>query len=161
MMYNYDLIINDFSYSLDENKINNLITCICKELNISKKAEFSISFENKKTIHRLNKIYRNIDRSTDILTFVASDGMDLNNSFSFILGDMIICLEELSENCIYFNESNDRELLRLLVHGFLHLLGYDHKTNDVEKESMLIKQEILIEKLEKEIEPEKRSKLFV
>ncbi len=157
---NYDIILDDQKYNLDVNKIENIISFLIKEFNINEEASFSISFVSKNQIHYLNKNYRNIDRSTDILTFCQNEEENMNN-FTLVLGDIVICLEELVENCIYFKESNDRELLRLLIHGFLHLLGNDHSSNDVKVEPMLIEQEKILLKMEKEIEPEKRSKLFI
>ncbi len=156
----YDIIINDEKYNLDLKKINYIVDYLVKYFSIKSDAIFSISFVDKNVIHQLNKEYRNIDRVTDILTFCQNEDK-IDNSFDLVLGDVVICLDEMIENCIYFKESKNKELLRLLIHGFLHLLGKDHKTNDVEKEPMLIEQENLLLKLEKEIEPEKRSKLFI
>lgn len=113
--------------------------------------QLSVSFVGKETIHILNKHYRNIDNPTDILSFACQEEVD---GLTFIvkskkknIGDMLICPEIMAENAATFSVSEKEELHRLLIHGTLHLNGYDHKTNDMSSEPMLIKQEKLLKKL--------------
>ena len=112
--------------------------------------QLSVTFVGKDTIHSLNRQYRSIDRPTDILSFACEDNPD---GFDFIvksrrknIGDMLICPEVMTENADTFKVSQGEELHRLLVHGTMHLCGYDHKTNDF-SEPMLVKQEKILKKL--------------
>ena len=113
--------------------------------------EFSVSFIDEDHMHQMNKEFRNIDDSTDILSFAAEDEED---GFTFIsagrrkrvLGDILICPQVLSRNAASFGVTENEELRRLLIHGVLHLSGDNHSTNDP-SEPMLIKQEAVLKKL--------------
>lgn len=114
--------------------------------------ELSISFVSDDEIQELNKIWRDKDMPTDILSFVQSDNVDDIDFWpeieddKNILGDMIISLSAIDRNCENFNVTFEEELTRILIHGVLHLLGYDHKTNDI-NEPMLILQEKILSKI--------------
>ncbi|MCR5760993.1 MAG: rRNA maturation RNase YbeY [Sphaerochaetaceae bacterium] len=124
---------------------------ICASLGL-KNVEYSVTFCDEEYIRNLNRDYRDIDSSTDILSFAAEDEKD---GFSFIvpgkvkrnLGDMIICPEVMHANAQAFNVTDNEELSRLLIHGTLHLDGFDHKTNDMDTEPMLIKQEHILREI--------------
>ena len=113
--------------------------------------EFSVSFIDEDHMHDMNKEFRNIDDSTDILSFAAEDEED---GFTFIsagrrkrvLGDILICPQVLSRNAASFGVTENEELRRLLIHGVLHLSGDNHNTNDP-SEPMLIRQEAVLKKL--------------
>ena len=113
--------------------------------------EFSVSFIDEDRMHQMNKEFRNIDDSTDILSFAAEDEED---GFTFIsagrrkrvLGDILICPQVLSRNAASFGVTENEELRRLLIHGVLHLSGDNHSTNDP-SEPMLMKQEAVLKKL--------------
>ena len=113
--------------------------------------EFSVSFIDEDRMHQMNKEFRNIDDSTDILSFAAEDEED---GFTFIsagrrkrvLGDILICPQVLSRNAGSFGVTENEELRRLLIHGVLHLSGDNHSTNDP-SEPMLMKQEAVLKKL--------------
>lgn len=111
--------------------------------------DFSVHFVSDEEIRALNREYRDKDEPTDILTFAMKDGED------FIvpceeeedLGDFFISLDSMRRNASEFGVPEEEELDRLLLHGMLHLLGYDHKSNDFSTEPMLVKQEILMKDL--------------
>ena len=113
--------------------------------------EFSVSLIDEDHMHQMNKEFRNIDDSTDILSFAAEDEED---GFTFIsagrrkrvLGDILICPQILSRNAASFGVTENEELRRLLIHGVLHLSGDNHSTNDP-SEPMLMKQEAVLKKL--------------
>lgn len=113
--------------------------------------EFSLTFCDDSTIRQLNREWREIDSPTDILTFCLDDGEPFPPFPGEIrsLGDMVISLSSMRRNAEQFGESDKRELKRLLIHGLLHLLGEDHKTNNPD-EPMLIRQEKLLVQLEEE-----------
>jgi len=96
--------------------------------------EVSILFCNDDFIHELNKNYRQIDSATDVLSFENGESYeDENGEVWLSAGDIAISLETLPKNALYFEVSEDEELRRLLVHGLLHLNGYDHGEEHVEK----------------------------
>jgi probable rRNA maturation factor len=115
--------------------------------------ELSISFVTDKEMRVLNKNYRNIDETTDVLSFSQIEDEDLfvqQEDSLTLLGDIIISVDELRQNAAYFNEEVDVELMRLVIHGILHLLGWDHTSNEATEE-MLQKQEMLLLKISKEL----------
>lgn len=122
---------------------------VLSEIKLSN-VEFSVSFINEVNMKRMNRKFRDIDDSTDILSFAAED----DDGFGFIsagrrkrvLGDILICPEVLKRNAQTFKVSENEELRRLLIHGVLHLSGENHQTNDP-SEPMLIKQEKILSKL--------------
>ena len=82
-------------------------------------------------IRDLNRDFRHIDRVTDVLTFPAWEGEDPLSGDGY-LGDIMICYERAKEQAREYGHSLARELAFLTVHGVLHLLGYDHMTQDEE-----------------------------
>ena len=122
---------------------------VLTELKLSN-VEFSVSFVDERNMRNMNRRFRDINDSTDILSFAAED----DDGFGFIsagrrkrvLGDMLICPEVLKRNAERFKVSENEELRRLLIHGVLHLSGDNHQTNDP-SEPMLIKQEKILAKL--------------
>ncbi len=128
-------IINDFDYDINIEEINEYVTFLKKELN--KKKDLSIVFVDNNYIKELNKEFRQIDKETDVLTFPE----DLDH----YLGDIIISYPKLVEQAKEYQHSKKRELYFLITHGFLHLLGYDHLTEEEEK-LMFSKQEELLNK---------------
>jgi len=101
-------------------------------------AELSILFAGKRRIRRLNKRYRRIDRATDVLVFSMREGTDAN-LHPRILGDVVVCPEIAKES---------REIHLYLIHGILHLLGYDD-SNKKNRSSMEKEQNRLLKKLTK------------
>ncbi|HZP70216.1 MAG TPA: rRNA maturation RNase YbeY [Pseudolabrys sp.] len=89
--------------------------------------EVSIVLTDDSTIRSLNRDWRGIDRPTNVLSFPAS-GPD-NGSDARLLGDIVIAFETLERECVDENRIFLHHLAHLAVHGFLHLLGYDHRTD--------------------------------
>lgn len=87
--------------------------------------EISILFTTDKKIHKLNKAYRNKDKPTDVLSFSQIEG--IKNFFSFSLGDLVISLDTAKKQAKEYKNTFNQEILRLLIHGMLHLIGYDHE----------------------------------
>lgn len=116
--------------------------------------EVSCSFVTDGRIRELNNAYRSKDESTDILSFVQREGevafpCAFSGRDAGVLGDLVISLDSLERNCAEFGVSFEEELVRLLIHGVLHLLGEDHETNNAD-EPMLIRQEAILARLGKE-----------
>lgn len=107
---------------------------------------FDIIIVDNDYIHNLNKNYRNIDRETDVITFALEDDEQvINGSDERILGDIYISLEKAKSQAIEYGHSFLRELSFLAVHGFYHLLGYDHMNEEEEKVMFAKQEEVLRE----------------
>jgi probable rRNA maturation factor len=91
----------------------------------------------QEVIHQMNLKFRDIDRPTDVLSFV-NDDEDINS-----LGDIFISLEQARKQALDYDHSFEREVGFLAVHGYLHLKGYDHHSEDEEKEMIKAQEEIL------------------
>ncbi len=115
------------------------------------KGDFSVTFVSDDEIHSLNKEYRDIDSPTDILTFRLADGDDdfpvFGEEENTELGDIFISLDSCKRNAEEFGVDWKDELRRLLLHGLMHLRGWDHKTNDFSTEPMLIEQEKILKEV--------------
>lgn len=128
--------------------IKGLIELASKKESVSDNAELSITFVNNNEIQEINRDYRNIDRPTDVISFALEETTDgeveiIGEDLPVILGDIIISVEKAKEQAEDYNHSFERELGFLAVHGFLHLLGYDHQTNEDEKIMFQKQEEIL------------------
>lgn len=106
--------------------------------------EFSVIIVDNKKIHEINKQYRNIDRPTDVITFALEDYEDITFENYRPLGDIYISIDKVKEQAKLYEHSLLRELAFLTVHGFLHLLGYDHMIEEEEK-IMFAKQELILD----------------
>ena len=98
-------------------------------------AEISVKFVNDDEIHELNREYRNVDRSTDVLSFpLGENGVyDINNDTGAkMLGDIVISIDHAVMQAEQYGHSLEREIGFLTVHSMLHLLGYDHENGGLE-----------------------------
>lgn len=118
-------------------------------LELKDKYELSISIIDDETIHSYNKQYRNIDRSTDVLSFAFQDDEDmiLDSKMPTELGDILISYDTMLRQSKEYGHSIEREMCFLFTHGLLHLLGYDHMEKDDEIE-MFALQNAILESLE-------------
>ena len=105
---------------------------------------FSVIIVDNKTIRDINKNYRNIDKETDVISFALNDEKDENFYDVNMLGDIYISIDKALEQANAYGHSLIRELSFLAVHGFLHLLGYDHMKDEDEK-IMFEKQELILD----------------
>ena len=119
--------------------------------NFGKDAEVSVSFVSNEEIRNLNKIYRNKDNVTDVLSFplTSEDGTEEINpeTGAVQLGDVVISLETAVKQAHNYGHSLEREVGFLTVHSMLHLLGYDHETSQLDQRIMREKEESVLEKL--------------
>ena len=105
--------------------------------------EFNVILVGNDYIHELNRDYRGIDRPTDVITFALEDGENVDRKNWRMLGDIYISIDKVVEQSKEYGHSFLRELAFLTIHGFLHLLGYDHMTEDDEK-IMFKEQEVIL-----------------
>ena len=107
-------------------------------------AEISLSFVTKEEIRSLNKMYRNIDRITDVLSFpLIEDFEKIDSDDEYMLGDVVICLEKAREQAEEYGHSILREFSFLVVHSLLHLFGYDHMEEEERNEMEQVQREIM------------------
>ena len=100
---------------------------ILKTLNVSGNKELCLAFVNDEEMRKLNAYYRHVNRTTDVLSF-PQDGPD-----DSILGDVIISIDTAIRRSKLQRLSIEREIYKLIIHGILHLLGYDHKKKNEAK----------------------------
>lgn len=114
---------------------------VLKVEGIDSRVEISLSFVDRDEIHRMNKEYRQVDRPTDVLSFpiyetkddLIKEQEDSQGVFEPTLGDIVICMDVAKEQAKDFGHSLERELMYLSCHSILHLLGYDHMTEEDKK----------------------------
>ena len=128
-----DLVKNEWYEQIDS-----LLTFAKKQEHIDSEAELSVTFVDKDEIQNINKMYRDKDKVTDVISFALEEDepeIDMNElDIPRVLGDIIICTDVAHEQAENYGHSFERELGFLALHGFLHLLGYDHMTDEDEKE---------------------------
>lgn len=110
----------------------------------------SIILTDPKNIQEINKEHRNIDKPTDVLSFPMFEKNELENANfenTEVLGDVIISIERVKEQAVEYGHGFDRELAYMVVHGFYHLMGYDHMIEE-DKVVMRAKEENVLNKLE-------------
>ena len=134
-------IFNQTEEEIDElETVRKVLDFAVKKENLEN-VDFNVIIVREDYIHELNKNYRNIDRVTDVITFaLEDDDTVLTASDRRVLGDVYICLDRAKSQAIEYQHSFLREICFLAVHGFYHLLGYDHQTKE-EEEVMFTKQE--------------------
>ena len=101
-----------------------------------------VTLTNPKNIRELNKEYRNIDKETDVLSFPMFEREELDKLvrenetqlLQDVMGDIIISIERVEEQAKEYGHGFEREFAYMLVHGFYHLRGYDHITDEQRKE---------------------------
>ena len=133
--------------------IEDLLNVAAKKLSVEKNAEVSITVVSNEKIREINREYRDKDKVTDVISFaIEDDEDDLLKEFDMEgitiprdLGDIFISHDKAVEQAEEYGHSVERELGSLMVHGFLHLNGYDHMTDEDEKRMFALQEEILKE----------------
>jgi rRNA maturation RNase YbeY len=95
-------------------------------------------------MRRLNRHYRGIDRTTDVLAFAAREGP---GPPSPLLGDVVVSVPRANRQAERFGASLDHEMTKLLVHGVLHLLGYDHEKGGAQADRMRRREDVILRSL--------------
>lgn len=130
-----------------------LTQCLEEEGLENAKLSITITLTTKEIIQKINKEYRNIDKATDVLSFPMFEKDELeemikkqNFRHEDILGDIVIAIEKVEEQAKEYGHSFERELSYMLVHGFYHLMGYDH-IEEEDKKKMRPKEEKILAQL--------------
>ena len=136
-------IFNETDENMDEymDKLYGLLEYALKKEKLDN-VEFNVIFVDSNKIHEINKEYRGIDRETDVISFALEDNMDISLDHR-LLGDIYICVERAEEQAKEYEHSFLREISFLMIHGLLHLLGYDHMKEEDEKVMFGKQEEIL------------------
>lgn len=152
-----DIAISDETGQLEQKMrilIKEIIIASAKELELDDFFELSITIVNNQKIQDINRNYRSIDQVTDVISFALEDDDEEDlpiffeegeDPFPRLLGDIIISFNQAKEQAEEYGHSFERELAFLVVHGFLHLNGYDHQTDVEEKEMFSLQEKILKE----------------
>ena len=139
-------IIDNYGCDFDYSYLEKIIDKTLKMENVDK-ATFSIVFIDDEYMHELNLKYRGIDRTTDVLSFAFED----NNKICYNirqLGEIFVSIPKMKLQAKEYRHSEKRELAFLIVHGILHLLGYDHTLGLKEEKEMFEKQELVLNEFE-------------
>ena len=144
---------------IDENKeydevIKKVLSQCFKEENLeNSNLWITVTFTTPRKIQKINKEYRGIEKATDVLSFPMFEKNELDEKIAKkdfenedILGDIIVSVEKVKEQAIEYGHSFERELSYMIVHGFYHLMGYDHIKED-DKKVMRPKEEKILETL--------------
>ncbi len=151
-----DLEIYDDTKNVPDEKIKlieDILNFAGSYLNLPEDTEMSVTLMDNEHIHEINKKYRGVDKPTDVISFaIEEDDPDevpiiLPEDEEFDIpkniGDIMVSMDKVKEQAEYLGHSEERELGFLVVHGFLHLNGYDHMKEDDEKEMFGLQREIL------------------
>lgn len=132
--------------------IKNIVqTCFEEEKLNNLNFYLSVTLTTPEEIHKLNKKYRNVDKETDVLSFPMFEKQELEeirnekriNQLAEAIGDIVISVERVEEQAKEYGHSFQRELAYMVVHGFYHIMGYDH-IEEKDKEEMRPKEEKIL-----------------
>ena len=140
---NYFEVINNYDKNIDEIDIlNDFIKYTLEKLNLNN-VLFNVIIVDNNEIQKINNKYRNLDKPTDVISFALEDNKEIEIPNIRVLGDIYISYDKVVSQAKEYNHSIKREICFLAVHGLLHLLGYDHMTEEEEKEMFGIQKEML------------------
>lgn len=149
-----NILINDET-RIDANLMETLrkAAAICIGMD---NVEVSLSFVSLEEIHELNREYRQVDSPTDVLSFPMFENPDEIQQYAaqmsecgdeddIPIGDVVICMDKIREQAAEFGHGEERETVYLFTHSILHLLGYDHMTDEDKKEMRQKEEEVMAE----------------
>ncbi|MGM0853179.1 MAG: rRNA maturation RNase YbeY [Bacillota bacterium] len=130
--------------------VQNILNFAAKKEEVEDDSEVSVTFVTNERIQEINREYRHKDQPTDVISFALEElGEDeveiVGGQIPRVLGDIIISIDRAKEQAEEYNHSFSRELGFLALHGFLHLLGYDHMEEIDEKKMFQRQKDILDE----------------
>ena len=162
LQYREDNVLEEFVeiefVDIEENdKLLELINKVAKECFLIENMQnfnmyLNIILTNGEYIRKANKQFRNIDKETDVLSFPMFEKEELEgyktegSDIREVLGDMIISIPRVEEQAVEYGHSFERELAYMVVHGFYHIIGYDH-IEEEDKKAMREKEELVLSRL--------------
>ncbi len=139
-------------------RMKELVVASAQKIKLADNIELSVTIVDNKRIQEINRDYRSIDKPTDVISFALEDNDEEDFAVFFeedlrfedsplprLLGDIFISIDKATEQAKEYEHSFERELGFLVVHGFLHLNGYDHQTEADEFEMFNLQEKILKE----------------
>ena len=118
--------------------------CFEVENLIDSQLYISITLTNPENIHKINKEYRDVDKPTDVLSFPMFEKEEIDKKiaekdfeYEDVLGDIVISIEQVQNQAEEYGHGFEREFAYMIVHGFYHLMGYDHV---VEEDKLIMRQ---------------------
>ena len=151
----YEIIYKDIEESSKYEPIIKKVLekCFKEEKIEDSKLIITITLTNPQNIRRINKEFRNIDKATDVLSFPMFEKEELEEKIEMqdfehedMLGDIVISIDKVEEQAREYEHSFERELSYMIVHGFYHLMGYDH-IEECYKKIMRPKEEKILQEL--------------
>jgi probable rRNA maturation factor len=129
------------------------VVLLASEMEKKIRGSIEVGVISKKEIKDLNRRYRGINKPTDVLSFAWSEdafgvGLKTNHSINKSLGQLYLCPEIIEEHAKRFEVGKKEEFFRMLIHGMLHLVGYDHDL-PVRANKMFSKQEKILERVKR------------
>src|SRR5699024_1261937 len=146
--------ITDQTNQLEEKHftlLNKVLSFTGEKEKISSNVDLSVSIVTNEDIQTLNESYRDKNEPTDVLSFELDHPIEdqRNVGIPLMMGDIIISIDKVHDQAERYNHSFDRELSFLVIHGFLHLMGYTHDNKEEEK-IMFEKQEAILKEFQLE-----------
>lgn len=148
----FEIIYKDIEHKDENERIIEKVLkkCFEEEKIVNSKLLITITLTNAENIRKINKEYRNVDKATDVLSFPMFEKDELSKKIKGkafehedILGDIIISIPKVEEQAKEYGHSFERELSYMIVHGFYHLMGYDHIKEEDKKEMRPKEEKIL------------------
>jgi probable rRNA maturation factor len=142
-------IEKEFRGMVDEEWVKRIAQTVLKDERVVSPYEISLVFTDSETVKQLNRDYRGIDEPTDVLAFYILPQNEVDDSFALPpdgvtrLGEVIISYPQAVEQAREQGHSPERELALLIIHGILHLLGYDHEEPGEEAKMRSREKELL------------------
>ena len=140
---------NQQSHAIDVSKLRQVAQFILKALHCEARCEVSIALVDDSAMHLLNRQYRGIDRPTDVLSFALQEAEGVLPSVAetteqpLVLGDVIISTDTAQRQADERGHSLEKEISILVIHGMLHLLGYDHEDDNEAEEMEALERQLL------------------
>ena len=132
----------------DSINVEGLVLFVLEQMKCPTNTDVSLTFVTDEKIHTLNREYRGIDKPTDVLSFecdnVPFENEDFNDALEYELGDIVIASEVALRQTEEFATTFEEEITLLVVHGLLHLCGYDHIEDDEAEEMEGLETEIML-----------------
>lgn len=126
---------------IDEAKLQKIAETVLNDY-YEELPDFTLSFLTPDEIRELNRTYRNVDSVTDVLSFESDGEIDPETGKEY-LGDILICAEQAGKQAEMSGHPIENEISLLEIHGLLHLLGYDHMTEEERQEMWNLQDEYL------------------
>jgi probable rRNA maturation factor len=150
-------ISNEQDVAVDEDSLAELAGYVLAAERVGDDAELSIALVGEETMLDLNASYRGKDYPTDVLSFEAGGDMPTAGNLPRLLGDVVICPSVAEQQAVEFEQTLSEELSLLLVHGILHLLGYDHE-RDEDAELMEARERLILTSFSGRVSPDELAK---